>query len=54
VTRLTRFLDSHLDPTHRETPLSDADEAMHPMVLAILLTIAAMVVIGVVFWFFAP
>ena len=54
MTRFSQWADKHTDPTGREHPLSDADEAMHPLIGAALLVIVACVVIGIIGWLGLP
>lgn len=54
MTRLTRFLDHLADPTDREHPISDADDAMHPLLMVLLVVVVAAVVIAVIAWTALP
>lgn len=50
MTKLTRWLDQHTDPTGVEHPATDADDALRLLVEVCLVLIATAVVIGIVLW----
>lgn len=54
MTKLTRWMDRHVDESGKEHPVTDMDDALHPLVGAMLLVLAACVVIAVITWLALP
>ena len=48
MTRLTDWMDRHIDATGHEHLAHDADDAMHPLVAALLAVIVACVIVAAI------
>lgn len=52
MTKLTRWMDLHTDPTGKEHPAEDAATALHTLLIVCLWIITFVVVVGAIVWFF--